>query len=274
MEIIETYINSKSGKVELSEDEIFISNDFVAVIDGATSKGKFSFEDKTSGKVAAEVLKSALTNMPRDITGVKAIEFLSNYLSLFYKEQGIYDFLCENRHETPTAAIIIYSVALKELWLVGDCQAIIDGVTYTNEKPIDLLVSEMRSMFIETELMKGATIEDLQEKDTGREFILPLLKRQYLFQNSKSQSKYVYEAIDGFKINEKGIKIHKLNNPKEIILSSDGYPKLFETLEKSEEYLEYVLKSDPLAYKIHKSTKGIVKGNISFDDRSYVRVRG
>jgi len=57
------------------------------------------------------------------------------------------------------------------------------------------------------------------------------------------------------------------------VLCSDGYPKIFSTLKEAEEYLEYIIKNDPLCYKINPYFGGIVKGAISFDDRAYIRFK-
>jgi len=58
-----------------------------------------------------------------------------------------------------------------------------------------------------------------------------------------------------------------------LILASDGYPKLFSTLHESENYLRFILKEDPLCYKLYKSTKGLKKGAVSFDDRAFIKAR-
>lgn len=43
------------------------------------------------------------------------------------------------------------------------------------------------------------------------------------------------------------------------------------TLAESKKELSEILKNDPLCYKEYCSTKGQKKGNVSFDDRSYIR---
>ncbi len=59
----------------------------------------------------------------------------------------------------------------------------------------------------------------------------------------------------------------------EIVLASDGYPKLKSTLKESEEELAKIIEIDPLCYKTYFSTKGLKKGNFSFDDRTYIRFK-
>ena len=59
----------------------------------------------------------------------------------------------------------------------------------------------------------------------------------------------------------------------EIILSSDGYPFLKDTLAESEEQLSNILHNDPMCFRLFKTTRGVIEGNLSFDDRCYCRFR-
>lgn len=59
-------------------------------------------------------------------------------------------------------------------------------------------------MFLETDLQKGTTIEELRRNDTGRAFILPLLKQQQFFQNNPAAGMYWYPIIDGFPVPDGG----------------------------------------------------------------------
>ena len=136
---------------------------------------------------------------------------------------------------------------------------------------MDEVIANARALYLEGEIAQGKTIEELMKNDSGREFILPLLVRQQYFQNARMDSLYNYSIIDGFELNTKDIKVVKVKN-KSIILASDGYPKLFNTLSDSEKYLEYILKNDPLCIKLHKSTKGLKENLNSFDDRAYIKI--
>jgi len=57
------------------------------------------------------------------------------------------------------------------------------------------------------------------------------------------------------------------------VLASDGYPDLKETLAASEERLQEILDDDPLLFRKYKATKGMHEGNVSFDDRAYVKLK-
>jgi len=142
-----------------------------------------------------------------------------------------------------------------------------------NTKIIDDITSTARSLFLESEIAQGKSIEELRQHDTGRAFILPLLERQTIFQNNPSAGQYWFPVIDGFDVPDEGIHILSLPDDVDaIVLASDGYPYLKDTLEASEQALQEVLLDDPLLFRKYKTTKGLQTGNVSFDDRAYVKI--
>ena len=132
-------------------------------------------------------------------------------------------------------------------------------------------MTEMRSYFLAAEVKSGKTEAELLLNDTGRAFILPMVQKQCQFQNNSKKSQYSFIIVDGTKIPEEEIVILDVSEAKEIVLSSDGYTTLFDTLAETEKELHRILKADPLCYKENKGTKAIFSGNYSFDDRSYIR---
>ncbi len=79
-------------------------------------------------------------------------------------------------------------------------------------------------------------------------------------------------TLDGFPVPDEGIVIYPVPpTTVSIVLATDGYPVLKRTLEDSESALRDVLAQDPLMCRLYKSTKGILQGNVSFDDRAYVK---
>lgn len=57
----------------------------------------------------------------------------------------------------------------------------------------------------------------------------------------------------------------------EVVLASDGYPFLKSTLAESEEELAEQIAHDPQNINTFIASKGLLEGNRSFDDRTYVR---
>lgn len=273
-EVEEQSVISKTGNEEECEDAIYLGSSFVAVIDGATSKTERRWEDQTGGRKAALTLKEAFAHLPPEATAREAIDHLTAAIKEVYERYQVLDIMRDEPVQRATACVVVVSLFRKEVWLVGDCQCLLNQELIRDEKEIDTITANARSMFLETEIAKGKTLEALREHDTGRAFILPLLERQMLFQNNPAAGQYWFSIIDGFPVPEGGISIRPLPaDIQTIILASDGYPFLKETLLASEESLQTILRDDPLLFRIYKATKGMSKANLSFDDRAYVKLR-
>ncbi len=262
LEIIESLVDGKKNDPALCEDLLFISYDFIAVVDGVTSKVKNNAEALTGGRLAAQKVCEAVSQFPKDIDVLTAVSKITENIASAYEDYEKGSFV---------ASAIIYSEYRKEIWSIGDCQCIINGEFFSHEKDIDRINSQMRSLILELYRKKGKTDEEFSENDVGREFIMPILQNQHLFANKTG--KYSYGVFNGEKVPEEHIIIHKVNPGDEIVLASDGYPFLKNTLEESEKLLEKELKENPLCDKGYISTKGVIKGNKSFDDRAYIRFR-
>jgi hypothetical protein len=227
MKVIEQFLKSKTPTESDCEDSIFVSEHFAAVIDGVTSKSTVKFANQTSGRACSQLLKKALEDLPLKSTAFHAVEFLTSVVFSMYKEMGIEEHMLNSPVERASACIAVYSKYRNELWMVGDCQSMVNKTVYSNLKPIDSYLADIRSLYLNTELNLGKTVRELQANDSGREFILPLLKRQPLFQNSDTKNEFTYGVIDGFKVPKSEIKVINLSHPKKVILATDGYPRLF-----------------------------------------------
>jgi glycerophosphoryl diester phosphodiesterase len=162
-----------------------------------------------------------------------------------------------------------------EIWMVGDCQAMVDGELYDNPNGIDGHVAAVRSIINQAEIKKCRSREWIMENDPGAEFIGPLLTEQLLFQNGEAfcESCFAYCAFDGFDIDLARIKVLPVKKGSEIVLASDGYPTLCATLYESEKRLTTLLEADPLCIFENKCVKGVAPGNVSYDDRCYIRFK-
>ena len=272
MRVIEVFHKGKKDKEELCEDLYVFNQHFVAVVDGATNVWDRTVGDKSPGRLAAEVIKEAIEQMDDEkCTLEKMIDHINGKLQKVYMEMEIFDEIKANRILAPTASLVVYSHYHREIWQIGDCQAMVDGRLYQHEKELDSITANARSLFLEAELKKGKTIEQLLVEDSGWEYIKPLIQQQYYLQNV-GDSQYSFEVVDGFDIDLSKVKIVNVpNDAKEIILASDGYPYLKPSLEESEVQLSELMENDPLCFREYKCTKGMQQGNISFDDRVYVR---
>ena len=270
--VIESFVKGKSDVIPC-EDRIVVTPYYCAVIDGATSKTSFRIQHKTPGFWAAELIESAIKKLPRNSTLNMAAGSITEKIRTFYIENEILDDVRENPENRFSASAAIFSVCRKEIWLIGDCQCYIHGIIEKNEKAIDRIFAEIRSYVNETELVMGKSIADLQEQDSGREYILPLLKKQVIWQNSPVASLYSYPVLDGFPVLLSKVKIIAVPEGATVVLASDGYPVLYDNLQETEKALSDLLQRDPLCIREYLSTKGLARTSISFDDRAYLKLK-
>lgn len=258
----------------LCEDGIAESRDFFAVIDGSTSKGTLRMDGKSSGRMAMEVLRASIPCLPKDADAATAAACLTSAIRHYYEMHGLYEEAARHAENRMTASAVVYSVHRHEVWMIGDCLCRFNGMTYTNPKPTDSILAGIRADVLRYLLRKGHSIADLCARDVGREWIWPHLKDQCAFQNADDAGPFGYAVLDGFPVDLSQIRVLPLpSDTQELILASDGYPVLADTLEETERLLACSLAEDPLRIGEHPSTKGVAAGNESFDDRTYLRIK-
>lgn len=217
-----------------------------------------------NGRYCMTLISDFIHKMDAEITCTEFCEQITAFIhNIYLEKKANIERLKEHPEERLTASAIIYSHKKKEIWMIGDCQCLIDGALHINPKPHEEKIAEKRSAYIRKALKEGKNIVDFQKVDEGRNEIL-----QELIQSCAQQNQ-TFSVIDGFKMPSNKIKI--LQPGHENILASDGYPYLKETLKESEELLHKQLREDPLCIEQFKATKGLMKGNVSFDDRAYIR---
>lgn len=287
MKIIESSIIGKKSP-EACEDGMVVTDDFIAVIDGSTSKTpKHLNPDMKNGRYAMMLISEYIQEeLKADASVDDFCQGVTAYIyNKVYEKLGVEERLKEHPEERLTASAILYSRTRNEVWMVGDCQAIIDGKLYENGKPYEQEIARKRVELIEQGLSPAE----------ARKQIEPLLIKAML-----SGQNQTYTVIDGFPIYREGVKVVSVSDSSsvqdsvpasdsvpcsdsasasgtipssssEIVLASDGYPFLKPTLAVSEAALAEQIANDPQNIRSFIATKGIVEGNKSFDDRTYIR---
>lgn len=274
MIIAEQYMVAKSGNLETCEDQCVVTEHYACVIDGATDVTGLRFNGMTSGRFIAVGIAEAIPQLPPDADFNQIIAFINQHLQRYYREQGAEQLMESSPNQRPAAAMALYSRRRNVVWLAGDCQCLIDGELHTNPKWIDEITANARALYIEAELMSGKTAEQLMAHDTGWDAVRPFIQMQYYMQNTPEPTPYSYASINGFDEIRHGYKTIPIPaEARELVLASDGYPRLAPTLEESERYVKEILERDPLCIREHKLAKGLVKGNVSFDDRTYLKLK-
>ena len=305
MKIIESSIIGKKSP-EACEDGMVVTDDFIAVIDGSTSKTpKHLNPDMKNGRYAMMLISEYIQEeLKADASVDDFCQGVTAYIyNKVYEKLGVEERLKEHPEERLTASAILYSRTRNEVWMVGDCQAIIAGKLYENGKPYEEKIARKRVELIEQGLSPAE----------ARKQIEPLLIKAMLFGQNQT-----YTVIDGFPIYREGVKVVSVSDSSsvqgsvsssdsssvqdsvsssdscsvqdpvscsgsasasdtipssssEIVLASDGYPFLKPSLAASEAALAEQIANDPQNIRSFIATKGIVEGNKSFDDRTYIR---
>ena len=287
MKIIESCIIGKKSP-EACEDGMEVTDDFIAVIDGSTSKTpKHLNPDMKNGRYAMMLISEYIREeLKTDASVDEFCQGVTAYIyNKVYEKLGVEERLKEHPEERLTASAILYSRTRNEVWMVGDCQAIIAGKLYENGKPYEEKIARKRV----EQIAQGLSPAE------ARKQIEPLLIEAML-----SGQNQTYTVIDGFPIYREGVKVVSVSDScsvqdsvpasdsvpcsdsisasgtisvssSEIVLASDGYPFLKPTLAASEAALAEQIANDPQNIRSFIATKGIVEGNKSFDDRTYIR---
>ena len=293
MKIIESSIIGKKSP-EACEDGMVVTDDFIAVIDGSTSKTpKLLNPDMKNGRYAMMLISEYIREeLKTDASVDEFCQGVTAYIyNKVYEKLGVEERLKEHPEERLTASAILYSRTRNEVWMVGDCQAIIDEKLYENGKPYEEKIARKRVELIEQGLSPAE----------ARKQIEPLLIKAML-----SGQNQTYTVIDGFPVYREGVKVVSVSDSSsvqdsvsssdscsvqdpvscsgsasasdtipssssEIVLASDGYPFLKPSLAASEAALAEQIANDPQNIRSFIATKGIVEGNKSFDDRTYIR---
>ena len=273
---------------EAWEDGMVVTDDFIAVIDGSTSKTpKHLNPDMKNGRYAMMLISEYIREeLKADASVDDFCQGVTAYIyNKVYEKLGVEERLKKHPEERLTASAILYSRTRNEVWMVGDCQAIIAGKLYENGKPYEEKIARKRVELIEQGLSPAE----------ARKQIEPLLIKAMI-----SGQNQTYTVIDGFPIYREGVKVVSVSDScsvqdsvpasdsvhcsdsvsasgtisvssSEIVLASDGYPFLKPTLAASEAALAEQIANDPQNIHSFIATKGIVEGNKSFDDRTYIR---
>lgn len=248
------------------EDGIVTTVNHVAVIDGSTSKTPQRVNPgMQNGRFAMQLVSDVISSLPAQTTMLQFCRIVTDAIDEAYNYyQQDPDIIQQHPERRLTCSAAVYSRYHREVWLVGDCQCIVEGKYYDNAKPEETANAEKRSRYIKEHQL---SVEEVRLHDEGRDQII-----SDIIASMHSQNK-TYAVIDGTPIYIKGVKVIAVPVDSEVVLATDGYPFLCNTLAESEQRLSQLLVDDPLLINQFKATKAYMEGNSSFDDRAYVRFK-
>jgi len=297
MEIIEQNLTAKNPKAK-SEDGIVVTADFIAVIDGSTSKSRHRHSWLlTNGRYAMQIVSRYVRRMPKTTTCEQFLRGATAAIRRHYSKRMLAQ-MTNHPEDRLTCSAIVYSRVCRELWLVGDCHCLVTALNtqcstlnatdtsmsaslppangslphstyYDNPKPAEAELAAMRAEEARRLMAEGITQDELLHNDKARDVIIPRMLETMRQQN------ITYSVLDGFPVPRQHVRIVTLDfQPWEIVMATDGYPFLCATLAESEQLLQQQRLQDPLNIGPRfQATKAFNPDFNSFDDRTYVRFR-
>ncbi|MET8121654.1 hypothetical protein [Micromonospora sp. NPDC005291] len=269
MEIVEQLVVGKYGDPEVCEDAIVVTAEHAAVIDGATDVSGRRYGSAAAGWWAMAACRDAVRRLPRYVDSHTAVAAMTAELAARIDSELI-------ASERPSAAVTVYSRARREIWQVGDAGFAYRGLPASVGQPrklVDEVAASFRAAVLAAEAAAGTiSMDRVVEVDPGRLAARALTGRQGALRNSTGP--YGYAAIDGRPVPPSLVVVHPVpDDIDEVVIASDGYPVIGETLAESESKLASLLEKDPWCVAELAGTKGVLPGQVSFDDRAYLRIR-
>jgi Protein phosphatase 2C len=274
MRVLEKFCCGRGPDQATCEDVIFVDENFVAVIDGVTDKAGLDYGGQTGGQWAALTVADELSQLPADATLDDAEVRLTARLASEQSELHV------NWDDLPPAGatLVCFSRARREVWRIGDGHYALDGMTALGVMQIDEIALAARWAYVQCLRQSGMSDDEIAD-DPGQRgaqpgsLVRPLVERQHHFANSPQPHPLAYAVLNGHPVpGHLRELIRVAADAREVVISSDGYPQLFPTLEQTERYLAEDLRDDPLRIGRHRGFIAVKPPLLSFDDRSFVRL--
>ncbi len=237
------------GKNPPKNEDAFRYNESVLVLsDGATDKSGQDLKGQSGGKLAAELVVDAC--LASKANGADLVNEVSEKLKHLYEQ--INPKALQDSAFRFAATLLVARIVGSEIIItqVGDSSFRINGIdAHTNSKLVDQLTANARREYIKT----------TGDIDGGRDFIMPLLKNQHLYQNNATHP-LGYEIIDGTPVPEQMIKVFRypIDTVQTIELVTDGYYNSFPetvSIDAYEALRRHIKDVDPYKFGEFTATK-------------------
>lgn len=247
------------------EDRLIVTDDFAAVIDGATSSGPIG--GRAGGIVAAEAVEETIKQLAPDAT---VRDFVDRATATIAEAIGTWP---DETVMRPSAVAAVWSRTRGEVWRVGDCHVRVDGQEYPGGKEIDRIGYEFRCAVIRARLKLGMTsLEAERRVPTLEQPFRPLVLAQHAFLNLDSDDPLAYGALAGTFVPDRFIEVFEAANARKIVLASDGFLSPAVTLAEGLAEIARVRENDPLMVELVMGSRPFVPGRDYFDDTTYLRI--
>lgn len=267
---VESFSQGKKAKGNrrnrANEDRVVVTDDYLAVVDGATANPPIPINGMTSGEFASDTIARSLRNAPKGLSGKPLVDHVTREFQqeLDGLPNETKEALRQNPHAKPYASMAVASVADETTTVtqVGDVGFRVNGgPTQDNPKDIDRIHAQQRVRAIQEAQRADPRLSTDELRKIGAEAIRPSLQRQPQDLQNKPQHPLGYGAIDGTPVHSQFIKSHPPIPTDEIDtleIYSDGYFKPGEkpTIRSWEQSFREVEKEDPEKTGKYASVKG------------------
>ena len=270
--VIESACLAKTGRPETNEDVLVLTPSFAMVIDGVTTKVRQRYTEAslTGGRLAALTLAAASAELDPEIELDGAVEYLSARLVDVLRTAGA----DPAEPLGPAATWLCYSAPRREIWRVGDGPFRLGATVNAPRTPFERVAAQTRAFYNRALLANGTSFEEVAGSDPGRTLVVPLLRLATAFQNYPDPGcPFGHGMLDGKPVPTRFRECFAVGATTELVLGSDGSPSLEADLAESETALAQIMLTDPLRIAAARpAAKGRGVGDISFDDRTYLRL--
>jgi hypothetical protein len=266
--VIERFVCGKLNDPAACEDVIVSTPHFAGVLDGVSDRTGRSYNGRSGGRWAAELVADVIRGLPADIHPKDAVRAMTEALAA--GETALHG--PSRAGATAAVCMTMYSRARREVWRVGDSTVRLDDVVHQTRMMIDDVLADARAAFIAAQRLAGATDEQIAASGTDRSVVTPIMELQHHFANLDSDDPLAYGVLNGTPVPDRHLHVFSTDGVREVVLASDGYPAVFGTLRQTERYLAEDLAADPLRVGRHRCLRAVHPPLVSFDDRAYLRL--
>ncbi|MEL6791538.1 MAG: hypothetical protein AAGL18_05255 [Pseudomonadota bacterium] len=265
LSILEQFTHAKRSDNAYSEDRLVIGKHAVGVIDGAIGP---HHTDTAMITAALNEIVSFLEAIDARATARQTVDQVSAILARAKANAGLTDL-----RYTGGFHFVVYHLASQQLWRVGDCQFRHSGQTHTNDLEVEAIGARQRAVMVEAMRLRGMSDEAIMASDAYADIFAPFFAPLLDFA-LRTGHPLGFGVINGMTVPDEFIGVYDLSKIRgALIMASDGYPALYDTLAQTETHLTGVLARDPLCIEEHMCSKGLRPGLCSFDDRTFLRVQ-
>lgn len=260
---------SKTGDERGNHDGLVINDNFIAVVDAYQARGYRGWNGRPAGIFAKEIICKKLGEIDADAEAADVYRTLGQELQARTAE-AIEAMSDSQVYAYPMARVLVYSAARRQIWRLGDSPFVVDGeLNFTRSEAMEAMIAQ-RCEVTEKFLANDRTdLKDMVNNDYGRTSIMEQLveeeRRVDGVECLSGRPDVDYDVLLG------NVEVFQLEPGQEVILASDGYPRLLGTIEDSEEWLAAERARDPLFVHDYKSIRTAKDEEAGYDDRTYVR---